>query len=664
MHMDSTTEIIAHFIGVFSQTVEDVRLRLDYAKFAAQREAPPETGDLLDIKLTMTSPYTLGQFAPKVTYSPPSFDIVPTVAISSLSHQPIPLHMPPGNMTKVFAAPHQHHIPGMSERAIPEYEPIGSLALYLRQEAHLVDNDMLSIGNHGLAMEAVGDPVAALAKLMGAASQLQPLADMDGLHSEADAGDFIQHVTQAVDTLPDAAPAGGTLFVAQGAATAGIHVNGESVAEAPVLEDLLPARFQPPAAETPEDGDDDAPVPTGVDYSLNSMIELEAGGNLLVNEAVLVNNWYGAPVVAAAGDYVHVNAISQTNVWSDCDAVSDALGGWQRLTDTPTQAFNVATIETIANPAYGGQAAAGSGFPSYWQVSRIDGDLLIANWIKQVSFVQDNDVTVMSACGGGTTITLGDNTVVNIASLAELGVYYDLIIVGGSIYHGNIISQTNILLDDDLVGTVGDFRTSGEASLSTGGNLLWNQASITQYGTMSFEGLPPSFKAAADKLASGPADAPDDLLHHEAFGGLAGLKVLYISGDVIDLQYISQTNILGDADQVALAMDQAGAYADADWTISTGTNALINHAHIVDGGVDSTVYAGGNVYSDELLIQAELISNDSGLYMQDATALVNEAVVFLSDDLLAPDAADDGAPVHDGGAPGVGSADVMQTMLS
>jgi hypothetical protein len=140
--------------------------------------------------------------------------------------------------------------------------------------------------------------------------------------------------------------------------------------------------------------------------------------------------------------------------------------------------------------------------------------------------------------------------------------------------------------------------------------------------------------------------------------------VLYISGDVIDLQYISQTNILGDADQVALAMDQAGAYADADWTISTGTNALINHAHIVDGGVDSTVYAGGNVYSDELLIQAELISNDSGLYMQDATALVNEAVVFLSDDLLAPDAADDGAPVHDGGAPGVGSADVMQTMLS
>ncbi|MET3660329.1 type I secretion protein [Aquamicrobium ahrensii] len=660
MHMDSTTEIIAHFIGVFSQTVEDVRLRLDYAKFTAQREAPPETPDLLDIKLNMVSPYTLGQFVAKVTYAPPAFDMVSTAIVTPVSHQPIPLHIPPGNLTKVFGHTPRHDMPGMGDRVIPEYEPIGSLALYLRQEAQLVDNDVLTIGSHGLGVQIAGDPVAALAQLVEAASHFQPLAAMESLHTEADAGDFILHVTESADTLPDAAPAGGSLFVAHGEATAGIHVNGESVDEAPVLEDLLPAKFRPP----PEETEDDTPTPTGVDHSHNSKIELEAGGNLLVNEAVLVNNWYGAPVVATAGNYVHVNAISQTNVWSDCDAVSDALGGWQTLTSTPTQGFNVATIETISNPAYGAEPAGGSGFPSYWQVARIDGDLLIANWIKQISFVQDNDVTVMSASGGGATITLGGNTVVNIASLAELGSYYDLIIVGGSIYHGNIISQTNILLDDDLIATVGDFQTSGDASLSTGGNLLWNQASITQYGTMNFEGLPPSFQEAADKLASGPADAPSGLLQHDAFGGLTGLKVLYISGDVIDLQYISQTNILGDADQVALAMDQAGAYADADWNISTGANALVNHAHIVDGGVDSTVYAGGHVYSDELLIQAELISNDSSsLYMQDANALVSEAVVFLSDDMLTPDA-DDGGPVHDGIAPGAGSADVMQTMLS
>lgn len=659
MHMDSTTEIIAHFIGVFSQTVEDVRLRLDYAEFTAQQEASPENPELLNVKINISSPYTLGQFAPKVSYSPPPFDMVATSVGTSVPYQPIPVQIPRGDMTKVFGSTRHHDAPGMSERVIPEYVPIGSLALYLRQEAQLVDNDVLTIGNHGLGMHMVGDPVAALARLMDASSQLQPLADLDGLHSPGDASDFLLHAADAVDMLPDAAPAGGSLFVAQGEASAGIHVNGESAEEAPVLDAYLPAKFLPP----PEDTDDEAPAPNGIDYSLTSKIDMEAGGNFLLNEAVLVNNWYGAPVVAAVGDYAHVNAISQTNVWSDCDAVSSALGGWQTLTNTPTQAFNVATIETIANPAYGGQTADGSGFPSYWQVARIDGDLILANWIKQISFVQDNDVTVMSACGGGTTITLGDNTTLNITSLAELGIYYDLIIVGGSIYHGNIISQTNILLDDDLVGTLGDFQTSGQASLSTGGNLLWNQASITQYGTMSFEQLPSSFQEAADKLAAGPTDAPAGLLNHQAFSGLAGLKVLYISGDVIDLHYISQTNILGDADQVALAMDKAGAYADADWTISTGTNALVNYAHIVDGGVDSTVYAGGNVYSDELLIQAELISNDTGLYTQDANALVNEAVVFLSDDMLAPDA-DDGPPIHDGAAHGIGSADVMQTMLS
>jgi hypothetical protein len=389
MHMDSTTEIIAHFIGVFSQTVEDVRLRLDYAKFTAQREAPPEAGELPDIKLAMTSPYTLGQFAPKVTYSPPSYDIVPASVTTSVPTHQIPVHIPPGNMAGVAGPARQHDVPAAGERVIPEYEPIGSLAVYLRQEAQLVDNDYLSIGDHGLAMQSAGDPVAALAKLMEDAAQLQPVADMDGLHSPSGAGDFIQQVAAAVDALPNTAPEGGSLFVAQGAA-AGIHVNGTGLDAAPVLEDFLPVKFQPPAEGSSAQTQDAAPMPTGVDHSLTPMIGLEAGGNLLVNEAVLVNNWHGAPVIAAVGDYMHVNAISQTNVWSDCDAVSDALGGWQRLTDTPTQAYNVATIETIANPAYGGQAAEGSGFPAYWQVARIDGDLVIANWIRQISFVQDN----------------------------------------------------------------------------------------------------------------------------------------------------------------------------------------------------------------------------------------------------------------------------------
>ena len=54
--------------------------------------------------------------------------------------------------------------------------------------------------------------------------------------------------------------------------------------------------------------------------------------------------------------------------------------------------------------------------------------------------------------------------------------YYDLIIVGGNIYDANIIHQLNVLVDNDMIGAVEGFETNGEGSLSSAGNLLWNQA--------------------------------------------------------------------------------------------------------------------------------------------------------------------------------------------
>ena len=42
-------------------------------------------------------------------------------------------------------------------------------------------------------------------------------------------------------------------------------------------------------------------------------------------------------------------------------------------------------------------------------------------------------------------------------------------------------------------------------------------------------------------------------------------------------------------------------------------------------------------YSDEILIQAELVSPNDSLGGQNPDVLVNEAVVFLGDDLAGPD---------------------------
>ncbi|MCY1305416.1 hypothetical protein D9M70_552230 [compost metagenome] len=129
-------------------------------------------------------------------------------------------------------------------------------------------------------------------------------------------------------------------------------------------------------------------------------------------------------------------------------------------------------------------------------------------------------------------------------------------------------------------------------------------------------------------------------MHDAAFAGLLGLRVLYISGDLLSLNYISQTNILGDSDQVTLAMNALTALPDADWTISTGSNALLNYAGIVDVDTGKTIYAGGEVYSDEVLIQAELVKNDPFLGGQDPNALASEAVVFLGEGMLSPDTGD------------------------
>src|SRR5690606_8724583 len=115
------------------------------------------------------------------------------------------------------------------------------------------------------------------------------------------------------------------------------------------------------------------------------------------------------------------------------------------------------------------------------------------------------------------------------------------------------------------------------------------------------------------------------------------LRVLYIEGDLINLNYIKQTNIIGDSDQIALAMNDFQPRADADWTIVTGSNALLNNAAIVDLDSLGPTYVGGEQYSQAMLVQAELISDHPEFSARDPDALVNEAVAFLDDFL------DDGA---------------------
>lgn len=98
--------------------------------------------------------------------------------------------------------------------------------------------------------------------------------------------------------------------------------------------------------------------------------------------------------------------------------------------------------------------------------------------------------------------------------------------------------------------------------------------------------------------------------------------------------------------------------------MTAGSNAVVNLAAINQFGTDSTIQVGGDAYSDAMLYQAELIDTGANPTGVSLPALANEAVAFLSDDMLNPDA-QQGSPLITPTTPeGVTTPDAMQTMLA
>ena len=52
---------------------------------------------------------------------------------------------------------------------------------------------------------------------------------------------------------------------------------------------------------------------------------------------MLKSHWLSGLVTAVLGDYVEVNAITQANVWSDCDSIGSSLNGWTLDADKVTK---------------------------------------------------------------------------------------------------------------------------------------------------------------------------------------------------------------------------------------------------------------------------------------------------------------------------------------
>lgn len=673
MTLDRSSEAIAHFIGMFQLDAEAARMRETYDVFRATQDSPDETGELPHVTVSIRAPYELVPFDPGLTYlpvAPPPQAAAPELSVIPVELPRLPLRFMHLDRDQPDLDPAQPVASG----GAPHWQvPLpGSMVTVTVQTLHLSDNDVLDFGHgHGhvfaspaqLTAQLTGLTEVARGLTLGLAELMQP--------GQIPGADQMALLLAQADALDEGAAPGRAqtteLTVLSGAdALGGPIINGVAADEMPDIRASLPRALQ--REDEDEDGDSDGtdgdtPPRTGGDedgdnpFAVDPGHHVNTGANLVANETYLASDWIDAPVISVMGDVVRLDVISQVNVLVDHD--SPGLAGVDNL---PSRAVNAARIETTSSaPADTAGSDDDPDFPDAWQVVRLDGDVFSLNWSSSHNFVTDFDRAEVEFSGSNTFIELGGNMLGNFSSLMALGFHYDLIIVGGRMITMNLIEQVNVLLDNDSVtGTL-----SPVTGLSGGDNYLLNHASISTTGIDTILTMPESFRDAGEDLASGATTIPASLAGDALFAGNSALTVLYISGDLVNVNAVTQHNYVGDADQVYLALAEFIANAGDDITVTTGSNALVNDARITDAGIDSTVLAGSDIYTDALIHQAGLIDTDAAPAGVAMPGLTNEAVAaFLASDMIDPPAgADDALPMPHAVTDG-GGLDVMHSVLA
>ncbi|SEO15946.1 hypothetical protein SAMN05216227_105411 [Pseudorhodobacter antarcticus] len=676
--LDKVTEMVAHMIGIFHTTIEEERMRDSYQKIAAQRKAEPDTGPLRETSPTMKSPFQLEDFNPGVQYADQATPAAPVwygpflLGVPQLGPMNYwqPAELLPRDIENNFT------FSMVQGRPILTLDPPGSVVTITYQSAYLSDNDLLRLSDTGTVFV---DPSVFEAQLQGYQAIAQVISaplSMVLPPLGASVHDHAVALHDQISTVTDPGFTGAVVTVLHGSEASGVVENGVVVEKATTLDDVMPAYFKAQTEKAEADANDalDALPEWAADpfqglqgaVGENTLFDPEpghavvAGANLMVNQTSITFAWLDAPVIVVMGDVISLNIITQVNMLveqGEYTGLGSALG---------SATYNSAAITLQSSmPAVGEGASAAQGpdgplsFPMNWAVTRIDGDLLNVNYVQQYSFVTDHDRADIAFTSAETYIALGDNTVINITSLLEIGYGYDMIIIGGHMITINQINQLNVLIDSDHVTYGGALPTT----FSAGDNLLFNGASISVTGLDSYQAMQGNFATAAQDLAVG-GRIDERVTHDGVFEGIDILRVLYISGDATTINMVDQTNILGDSDQVHLALDNFQTGAGAEITVTTGSNAVINLASISQFGVDSTVSVGGAVYSDALIYQAGFVDTDANPLGVAMPALAAEAVVFLADGMIGPDAPPDDMSIAPTAIPATHSPDVMQSMLA
>ncbi|WP_299640892.1 type I secretion protein [uncultured Ruegeria sp.] len=646
MALDGITETIAHFVGTFEISIEQARLRDQYEEFSALRRKAEIDGleDPTSIHIKADLDIPAGE------YKALPFNFLPSQPELPLPQAPDGPVYESAVILNGDSAVSQRFVPdsisgpsSAPELIVlrPETVPLGSAMTFTVQKVVMRDNDTVGEGDFRdtEALIAQGEEVLDLAlSFHGVAAPSFSLADYKST-------EMVEALAQQMLTPVSANVDGVTVHQFHGDDALGVIVNGKYVDEAPVWTDILPEFHQQDEA-----GENvaEAMLPDEWDQSKDPEFDdghlVVTGGNLAINAFSASVGWVDAPYIAVGGQAISLTAISQVALVSDWDVGAPGAG-------SGTDVIQSSKIEVEGRVAPWLDDAAGtSGQPEFIVVDWVHGDLVVANFIKQVIDATDIDNIQTEISAASTLYAMGDNEMFNVTDIVQLGSFYDLIMIDGNMISVDMLYQTSALMDDDII-------SGGMPGAMTGDdeNLIMNDASVKTIGEDTHQDLQQNLSDAM-ALEQTDMDALEDaLLNDPMFAGMEQLRVLKIDGDLLQVNIVEQVTMMLDQDQIDLSGPNA-----ADTEVVAGSNALLNAANLTKMGVDSTVMAADGSYSDLLLHQASLIDVPNN---EEITEMTNEAIAAIMDDMSMsqPDAALAlNAPSTDATIPDDG----LQTMLA
>ena len=672
MHIDKISDMIAHFIGMFDTVVEEARLRSNYSEGPAHSDPDRLPEDEAARLLDKNYDVPLEDYDPGVKYRSGyyDFDYMRPHFARAVEYDMQQL----ANAIPVDISGAHFRFPGrlsFDERELVVHTGPGSVAGHLTQVNILQDDDYLNMTDGPNVARDTTFVTARTVEFYNEAAVFTPFSTFqrtdsyDALQALAkSAHDYIEHARDNdVTSLGTGADQD---FILAGNDINGLYINGAVAYDKPTLDDFMPDRGIAKPAEAPEKSD----VSLHEDSPAGNSLDIAAGANVVANIATLVNTGVMTSVTAVMGDYHQIDAITQAYIYSDRDEISSVFTHSED--QAATAAYNIASFQRSVYPGAENAAADSheSGeppiFPTAWRVSVLEGDVSFVHWIEQYQFISDNDTMTVTTSGASVSLLTGGNAALNIANFLGIGMQYDLIIVGGNVLDMNLISQIAVLYDNDWARANPD--APGGATIQSGNNLLWNDASIHNVGSNDrFETMPDYMHQTVNAINERDPNMPDALAHDANFAGYQGLNVLYITGNLYDVSIIKQVSVLGDSDDVTQAAAKVLENNDnATVHIDTGSNAVVNIAQIVDyDSFGSTTYVAGGVYSDAILIQGGIIENDTSQPTQHGQ-LANEVIAFLHDDPATIQNESDGVinGGHDLSWSNAHPSDVMQTVVA